>query len=75
MFGTTSCLKRQQCVKTEKLKFQLDKFLELIPDEPKCPTTAPHQEAIASFVSDLNVALREYTKVVESPTRPWSEQA
>ena len=31
-----------ETVKTEKLKFELDKFLELIPDEPKCPTMSPH---------------------------------
>ena len=27
-----------ESVKTEKLKFELDKFLEYIPDEPKMPT-------------------------------------
>ena len=42
-------------VKTEKLKFDLDKFLELIPDEPKMPNyvTASGQEAIASSTSSL----------------------
>ena len=42
-----------ESVKTEKFKFELDKFLALIPDEPKCPTMSPHQEAIASSTSSL----------------------
>ena len=40
-------------VKTEKFKFELDKFLDTIPDQPKIP-------------------IKEFTTVVESPTRPWS---
>ena len=40
-------------VKTEKFKFELDKFLDTIPDQKKCPTMSPHQEAIASSTSSL----------------------
>ena len=40
-------------VKTEKFKLELDKFLDTIPDQPKCPTMSPHQEAIASSISSL----------------------
>ena len=42
-----------ESVKTEKFKFELNNFLELIPDEPKCPTMSPHQEATASSTSSL----------------------
>ena len=31
-----------ESVKTEKLKFELNKFLELIPDGQKCPTMSLH---------------------------------
>ena len=31
------CLRYIESVKTEKFKFELDKFSELIPDEPKMP--------------------------------------
>ena len=31
-----------------------------------------HQEATASSTSSLIWGLKEFTKVVESPTRPWS---
>ena len=33
---------------------------------------SPHQEAIASSTSSLIWGLKEFTDVVESPTRPWS---
>ena len=38
----------------------------------KCPTMSPHQEATASSTSSLIWGLKEFTEVVESPTRPWS---
>ena len=38
----------------------------------KCPTMSPHLEAIASSTSSLIRGLKECTKVVESPTLPWS---
>ena len=38
----------------------------------KCQTMSPHQEATASSTSSLILGLKEFTKVVESPTRPWS---
>ena len=43
-----------ESVKTEKLKFELDRFLELITDEQKLTNyKSPHQEAIASWTSSL----------------------
>ena len=55
--------------KTEKFKFELDKFLELTPDEPKMPNyvTAPGSNSILA----THLRLNEFTKVVKSPTRPW----
>ena len=38
----------------------------------RCPTMLPHQEAIASSTSSLIWGLKEFTTMVESPTRPWS---
>ena len=38
----------------------------------KCPTMSPHQSATASSTSSLTWGLKEFTKVVESQTRPWS---
>ena len=38
----------------------------------KCQTMSPHQEAIASSTSSLIWGLKEFTTVVESPTRPWN---
>ena len=38
----------------------------------KCPTMSPHQEATAPSTSWLIWGLKEFTEVVESPTRPWS---
>ena len=43
----------------------------------KCPTMPPHQEAMASSTSSLASSrhprgLKEFTTVVDSPTRPWS---
>ena len=38
----------------------------------KCPTMSPHPEAVASSTSSLIWELKEFTTVVESPTRPWS---
>ena len=61
-----------ESVKTEKFRFELDKFLELIPDEPKMPNCVTHQEATASSTSSLIRGLKEFTKVVQSSTRPWS---
>ena len=45
VFGPRMCnsllkyLRDIESVKTEKLKFELDKFLELIPDDPKMPNS------------------------------------
>ena len=38
----------------------------------KCPTMSPHQKAIASSTSSLIWGLKEFSKVVESLTRPCS---
>ena len=38
----------------------------------KCSTMSPHHEAIASSTSPLIWGLKEFTTMVESPTRPWS---
>ena len=35
MYKGTKYLRDIECVKTEKVKLELHKFLELIPDEPK----------------------------------------
>ena len=42
-------------VKTEKFKFELDKFLELIPDEPKMPNyvTASGSNSIFDLLTHL----------------------
>ena len=44
-----------ESVKTEKLKFELDKFLELIPDEPKTPNyvTASGSNSILAQLTHL----------------------
>ena len=44
-----------ESVKTEKLKFELDKFLELIPDEPKMPNyvTASGRNSILDHLTHL----------------------
>ena len=39
---------------------------------PKCPSKSPQQEATASSTSYLILGLKEFTKVVESPTRQRS---
>ena len=49
--------------------FALAEILELIP-EPS--TMSSQQESIASLISYLIVGLREFTKVLESSTRPRS---
>ena len=38
----------------------------------KCQTMSPHQEGTASSTNSLIWGLKEFTEVVESPTRPWS---
>ena len=48
-------LKDIESVKTKIFKFELDKFLELIPDEPKMPNyvTAPGSNSILDQLTDL----------------------
>ena len=58
-------------VKTEKFKLELDKFFDTIPDQSKMPNYVTHQEAIASSTSSPIWGLKEFTTMVESPTRPW----
>ena len=61
-----------ECVKTEKFKFELDKFLELNSDEKKMPNydTPSGRNSIHDELTNLR--LKKFTTVVESPTRPWS---
>ena len=63
-----------ESVKTKKFKFELDIFLELIPDDPKMPNycMSPHQEATASSTSSFIWWVKQFTEMVESQTRPWS---
>ena len=62
-------LREIESVKVQKIKFELDKFLLLVPDEPKMPN---YVTASASSTSSLIWGLKEFAKVVESPRRPWS---
>ena len=65
-------LRNIESVKTENFKFELDKFLELIPNEPKMPNyVTASGKATASSTSSLIWWVKEFTKVGESPTRPW----
>ena len=59
-----------ESVKTEKFKFEIDKFLELIPVEPQIPIYITVEEETASSNSYLIFGLKEFTKVVESLTLP-----
>ena len=65
-----------ESVKTEKFKFVLVKFLELIC--PKCPTMSPHQKATASSTSSLNWGLKELSPQelgIKYETLPWSSRS
>ena len=57
-------------VKTEKLKIKLNKFLELISDDPKMldDVTAGKKQQYSSSV----ISTEDSTTVVQSQTRPWS---
>ena len=66
-------LKDIESVKSEKLKFELNKFLELILDGPKCTTMSPQQEATASSTSYLIGGLKESTTATVSDSA--AEQA
>ena len=61
-----------ESVKIEKFKFELDKLKSWFLMSQKCPTMSSHQEATASSTSSLILGLKEFTYVLESPTRPWS---
>ena len=58
--------------KTEKIKFELDKFLELIPDQPKMPNYVAATGSNCILDQLTHLRLKKYTEVVESPTRSWS---
>ena len=66
------CLRDIESVRTEKFKFELDKFLDTIPDQPKMPNyiTASGSNSILDQLTHLRV--KEFTTMVESPTRPGS---
>ena len=63
-------LRNSTTVKTEKIKFVLDKFLELITDDPKLPNYVT--TARASLTIYIIVGIKKFTKVVESVTWVWS---
>ena len=46
-------LRHIESVRTKILKYENDKFLELILMSQKCPTMSPHQEAVTSSTSSL----------------------
>ena len=58
--------------RTEKFIFELDKFLEFIPDQAKIPNsvTAAGSNSILDKLTHLRA--QGIYKVVESPTRAWS---
>ena len=58
-------LKDIESVKTEKFKFELDRFLELIPDQPKMPNyvTASGRNSILDQLTHLGLK--------ESPVESW----
>ena len=60
------CLRNTESVKTGKFKFDLDKFLELIPDEPKMSNYVTTSRS--NSILDLIAGLIEFTNVVESST-------
>ena len=55
LYNSSKFLRDIESVKTEKFKFELHKFLELISNQPKikCLTMPQHLEAIASSTSSL----------------------
>ena len=55
-------------VKSEKFIFELNEYLEFFPDE----SIMPNYVTAARINSYLILGLKEFTKVEESPTRPWS---
>ena len=61
-----------EIIKTEKFKFELDKFLELIPDEPIMPNYVTTSGSNSILEQLTHLRLKEFTEVAESPTRPWS---
>ena len=66
--GQCECCKNGLLVinKTEKFKFELDKFLEFIHDEPKMPNyiAAARSNSILDQQSHLKAQIMEFTKVV-----------
>ena len=56
-----------ESVITEIFKFELDKFLNLLPDQPKMPNYVTAAGSNASSTSSLITGLKEFTKMVESP--------
>ena len=72
---TTRCQNIWETSKVLKLKnsnWSSTSFSTAFLISQKCPTMSPHQEAIASSTSSLIWGLKQFTTMVESPTRPWS---
>ena len=63
----TEYLRDIESIKTEKFKFELDKFLEIINDQPKMPNYVTAVGSNSILYSSLIWGLREFTKVVG----PW----
>ena len=61
-----------ESVQTEKLKFELNKFLDTIPDQPKMPNYVTASGSNSTYDQLTHLRAQEFTKVVESPTWPWS---
>ena len=72
---TTRCQNIRETSKVLKLKhsnLSSRNFWSSFLMSQKCLTMSPHQEATASSTSSLIWGLNEFTKVVDSPTRPRS---
>ena len=65
-------LKDIESIKTEKFKFKLNKFLELIPDEPKMSNNDTASGSNNILDQLIHLRAQGIYKVVESPTRPRS---
>ena len=58
-------------VKTEKFKFELDKFLDTIPDPPKMPNYVPASGSNSILDQLTHLRAQGIYQSVESLTRPW----
>ena len=61
-----------ESIKTEKFKFELDKFINSFLKGKKFSTMSPRQEATATVISYLIIERKDSTTAVEFPTRSRS---